>query len=226
MELLLCRKRPYFFSLLFFFFFWGGGMQSSWVRDHTWAMQWPELQQWQYQILNLMSHQGTPKCPFSFLVFLGPHLGHMQVPRLGVKSELLTLAYATATAMLDLSRGCDLHPSSWQCWIPDPLSEARDQMCILMDSSRIHYHWATMGTPPNFLILERCILKCSERNTHDVWNLLSNCKAKKKKKVCKEKDYGKMLAKSKYLCGPAWKKVYQCLLYYSIDSQVSTEWLG
>ena len=36
---------------------------------------------------------------FSFLVFLGPHLWHMGVPRLGVKSELQLLAYTTATAM-------------------------------------------------------------------------------------------------------------------------------
>ena len=41
---------------------------------------------------------------FSYLcvcVFLGPHLQHMEVPRLGVKSELQLPAYASATAMLD-----------------------------------------------------------------------------------------------------------------------------
>ena len=51
-------------------------------------------------------------------VFLGPHLWHMEVPRLGVKSELQPPAYAiaTATAMPDPSC-CDLHQSSWQCQI-------------------------------------------------------------------------------------------------------------
>ena len=39
------------------------------------------------------------------------------------------------------------HHSSRHRWIPDPLSEARDQTCILMDSSRICFHWATTGTP-------------------------------------------------------------------------------
>ena len=34
-------------------------------------------------------------------------------------------AYTTATAMPDPSRLCDLHHSSWQCWILDPLSKAR-----------------------------------------------------------------------------------------------------
>ena len=40
---------------------------------------------------------------FSFLFYcfllLGPYLGHMEVPRLGVKSKLQLPAYATATAM-------------------------------------------------------------------------------------------------------------------------------
>ena len=37
---------------------------------------------------------------FSF-VFLGPHMQHMEVPRLGVELELQLLAYTTATAMWD-----------------------------------------------------------------------------------------------------------------------------
>ena len=45
-------------------------------------------------------------------VFLGPHLWHMEVPRLGVKSELQLLTYITATAMPDPSHVCDLHHSS------------------------------------------------------------------------------------------------------------------
>ena len=50
-------------------------------------------------------------CMYVFC-FLGPHLWHMEVPRLGVESELQLLAYATAIAMPDLSRICDLHHSS------------------------------------------------------------------------------------------------------------------
>ena len=41
----------------------------------------------------------------------GVHLWQMEVPRLGVESELQLLAYATATAILDLSCICDLHCS-------------------------------------------------------------------------------------------------------------------
>ena len=37
------------------------------------------------------------------LLFSGPHPRHMEVPRLGVKSDLEPLVYTTATAMPDLS---------------------------------------------------------------------------------------------------------------------------
>ena len=61
-----------------------------------------------------------------FFVFLGPHLRHMEVPRLGIESELQPLAYARATATLNPRGICDPHHSSWQCQIFNPLSEARD----------------------------------------------------------------------------------------------------
>ena len=60
------------------------------------------------------------------LVFLGPHMQHMEVPRLGVASELHLLASTTATATQDPSRVCDLDHSSRQHWILNPLSKARD----------------------------------------------------------------------------------------------------
>ena len=45
--------------------------------------------------------QKVPFLNFFFFFFLGPHLWHMEVPRLGVESELQSLAYTTATAMPD-----------------------------------------------------------------------------------------------------------------------------
>ena len=50
----------------------------------------------------------------------------MDVPRLGVEPELQLPAYSTATATPDLSHVCDLHFSSQQYRISDPLSEFRD----------------------------------------------------------------------------------------------------
>ena len=59
-----------------------------------------------------------------FCFVLGLHLQHMEVPRLGVKSELQVIAYTTVTLTPDPSWGCDLHHSWWQ----RPLSEARIQL--------------------------------------------------------------------------------------------------
>ena len=81
-------------------------------------------------------------------LFVGLRLGHTEVPRLGVESELQLLAYTTATAMQKqlmawatatatwpLSCFCDLCCSSWQCGILNPLSEAGNGTHILMDTS-------------------------------------------------------------------------------------------
>ena len=88
-----------------------------------------------------------------FYYFLGLHLRHMEVPRLGFELELQPPVSATTTATPDLSLVCNLHHSSWQCQILNPLSRARDGTLVLMDTSRVCYHWATMRTPvsPSFL---------------------------------------------------------------------------
>ena len=75
----------------------------------------------------------------------------MKVPGLGVKLELQLPAYATATAVPDLSCVCDLHHSSWQRRILNPLSEARDLTRVLMDNGRVHQPLSMMGTPLFFL---------------------------------------------------------------------------
>ena len=62
----------------------------------------------------------------------------MEVPRPGVVSELQLLAYTTVTATWDPSHVLDLSHSSWQCRILNPLSEARLETHILMDTSQVH----------------------------------------------------------------------------------------
>ena len=52
---------------------------------------------------------------FIFFLLFRAAPGHMEVPRLGVKSELWLLAYTMATGMQDLSHVCDPHRTSWQC---------------------------------------------------------------------------------------------------------------
>ena len=65
---------------------------------------------------------------FIYFVFLGLHLWHMEVPRLGVQSELQLLAFTIAidTATRDPSRVCNLHHSSQQRLIINPLIKGRD----------------------------------------------------------------------------------------------------
>ena len=74
----------------------------------------------------------------------------MEVPRLGVETELQLPATAIATAREDPSCVCDLHHSSRQCWTLNPLSEASNRSCNLMVTSQICFCCATMGTPPFF----------------------------------------------------------------------------
>ena len=64
----------------------------------------------------------------------------MEVPRLGVESEVQLLTYTTATTTPDPSLIYDLHHSAQQHGILNPLSEARDQTLIRMNTSRVCYH--------------------------------------------------------------------------------------
>lgn len=79
----------------------------------------------------------------------------MEVSRLEVELELQLLAYTTAIASQDLSRICNLHHSSRQRWILNPLGQARDQTHNLTVPSQI-YFCAMMETPCltflNFLV--------------------------------------------------------------------------
>ena len=103
---------------------------------------------------------------FCFFGFLWLHLWHKEVHRLGVESELQLLT--TAIAMQDLSHVYDLHHSSWQCWIPDPLSEARDQTHVLMDTSRIHFGCATTGTTVVIVFVD---ITCSQNHPNNICDL-------------------------------------------------------
>ena len=79
---------------------------------------------------------------FFLFVFLGLQLQHMEVPKLGVKSELQCRP-TPQPQQQDLSCSRDLHHSSQQCHILHPLSKARDRTWILMDTSRVLYPLAT-----------------------------------------------------------------------------------
>ena len=64
-----------------------------------------------------------------------------------IKLELQLPTYTTATVTQDPSFACDLYHSSWQHWILNPVSKARGRTHILMDTTSVHFHWATTETP-------------------------------------------------------------------------------
>ena len=82
---------------------------------------------WQYGMAeNKASRRILAAFIYLFIFLLRPYLWHMEVSRLGVKSELQLPTYTTATATPDVSRICNLCYSSQQHQILNPLSKARD----------------------------------------------------------------------------------------------------
>ena len=64
------------------------------------------------------------------------------------------VAYGSSQARgSNQSFSCGLCRSLCQCPIPSLLSRVRDQTCIFMDTSWVHYHWATMGSLYFFFFL-------------------------------------------------------------------------
>ena len=88
----------------------------------------------------LISAHNVSKIEKNFFHFFQGHMWHMKVPRLGVKQELQLPANTTATAMRDPGHVCNLHHTSRQDQILNPLSGTRDGTRILMDTSQVCYH--------------------------------------------------------------------------------------
>ena len=87
-----------------------------------------------------------------FSSFFGPHLRHMEVPRLGVESEPQLQAYTTA--MWDPNHIFDLCHSLWQHQILKAMRQGSNQ-CL--DGHYVGFLtlWATTGTPKqNFWMQE------------------------------------------------------------------------
>ena len=84
----------------------------------------------------------------------------MEVPRLGVNQSHSCWPIPQSQQLRDPSHICKLHHSSWQHWIPNPRSKAQDRTHILMDSSRIHFHNATKGTPCLYILKIQSLVSC------------------------------------------------------------------
>ena len=58
-----------------------------------------------------------------------------------------------ATATTEPSHICNQHHSSWQRWICNPLSKARDRTLHLTVPSQIHFHYTMKGTSCSIFFL-------------------------------------------------------------------------
>ena len=83
---------------------------------------------------------------FISLVSSGPHLRHVEVPRLRVESELNLLAY-TATATQIWTTPAAYNTAYSSATVCNPLNETRGRTHILRDTSWVHYHRSVTGTP-------------------------------------------------------------------------------
>ena len=120
------------------------------LREKWWYFSWGIFlrEAWWY---GGKPHIGIGIILSLFLLFLGLHPQHMEVSRQGVVLELQLPAYTTATTTSNLSHVWDLHHSSQQCCILNPLSEARDWNCVLIDTSQVHYRWVMTEAPRTIL---------------------------------------------------------------------------
>ena len=127
----------FYFFPSFFFFALPSAYGSSQARDRIWAT----AATWATSVTMpdpYLTCRAKTELFFLFVCFLGPW--HMEVPRLGFELELQLLAYTKATAAPAPSWVYDLHHSSRQRWILNPLSKARDWTCILTDASQVRFH--------------------------------------------------------------------------------------
>jgi len=122
-----------------------GGSGSLWLRKNSVSEQHllkkthgrsaAQSQRWQRKKIKRRNHYENLWRAlfffFFFLSFLGPRLRHLEIPRLGVKSELQLLTYTTAHG----------NAGSLTHWARPGIEPAT--LCMLV---KICFRWATTGT--------------------------------------------------------------------------------
>ena len=111
-------------------------------------------------------------CLFSLL---GPHLWYMEVPKLGVESELQLPAYTTATATRALSHITTYTIAHGNVGSPTPWERAGiEPTSSWILTSRVCYtgHWATRGAPAELLLISTELMSDtnSSNKTKRLWH--------------------------------------------------------
>ena len=127
-------------QLLFFKTVQSAEQRNRFLRSEVCGLE-PLLycQQCYYQVFSL-----------SFFLLSGLHLWHLEIPRLGLNQSSSCLP-KPQPEQRDLSCICDPCSSSWQFGVLNPWIEATDWTHVLLDTSWVHYHWATRGTQDSSL---------------------------------------------------------------------------
>ena len=102
-------------------------------------------------------------------VFLGSHSWHT---KFGARGRIWATAASLCHSHSNVGSKPHLLPTPQLMVTPDP-TLAMDQTHILMDTSWVHYHWATTGTPPSIyekaVSLPLLLLECHPHPSLPVW---------------------------------------------------------
>ena len=130
---------------------------------------------WTPLYINLENH--VIKCLNLYLILfiyyscLGLHPQHMEQAR-GQIRAIGTGLYHNYSNM-----GAKLHmwpmPQLTDSWIPNPLSKAREWTLILMDTSQISFHCATMGTLWNYCMESLSNSNCWLQRVNELATILT-----------------------------------------------------
>ena len=118
------------------------------------------------QVCYCWATTGTPRnTSFFFFFFFRATPTHMEVPRLGVESSCSCQPTPQPHQFQDLSHVCILYPSSRQRRIHNPLSEARDQTHIFMDTSQVLLLLSHNGSSNYLFLFTAAPVACGNSRT-------------------------------------------------------------
>ena len=117
---------------------------SSFLVTIYWRLSFPNLVVL-VLLTTLKDRSNIYKCVeffFCFFIFLEP-IANGGSKRLNQSCSCWPMPQPQQRPIPAASETCH---SSWQCWILNPLSEARERIWVLMDASQIHFCWVMIGT--------------------------------------------------------------------------------
>ena len=146
---------PWWYSPPEGFRWYPGSLNNIRAHGHTWWESIPLITCFPSYLVS--SRSKSPYFDFLkfflfFLIFVGTAYGSSQA-RGQIRAIPAILSHSHSNAGSE--PWLQPTPQFTASWILNPLSEDRDQTHILMDSSRVCFHWATMELPENILNTSR-----------------------------------------------------------------------